>query len=113
MKQLIKDLVGFVLIVGSIVAIGIGIYHFAINTVERSEIVECQKLERYSKEFAETGEFYVTRWQKSMCDAHGMNFGGNRTAPILMLDGGRVEEGFWYYAPGHGLFKMGNNGVNE
>lgn len=48
-----------------------------IMSADKSEIVECQKLQSQSKEYpaynskTQTG-FYITKWQAEQCKAHSM-----------------------------------------
>lgn len=40
--------------------------------IAKQEVVNCHKLQRQAKDFADAG-FYITAWQKGMCDSHGMS----------------------------------------
>lgn len=89
--------IGFVALVSGVVATVL------IVAIDRSEVVECYELERYSEQF---DEFYVVDWQKQMCDQHGFTFAGSERAPLLILPGGEFDTGIWYYYPSRGKFKM-------
>jgi len=69
MKQILS-------ILGMIAFIILFVFLISIGT-EKSEIVECKKLEGYSKEFmrydVRSGAgFFLTKWQNQQCISHGI-----------------------------------------
>jgi len=64
MKTALKVLITLAVVVG---------FLFLVNhAIRAQEVVDCNKLVAQSQEFAEAG-FYITSWQKDMCDAHGIS----------------------------------------
>jgi len=53
-----------------ILAFIIGFVYLLNAGFKKQEIVDCYHLVGQSEEFA---NFYITNWQKEMCDAHGIS----------------------------------------
>lgn len=49
----------------------IGFGHVVGGAIERGEIGECQKWQKYGKEMA---DFYLADWQVAQCAHHGITF---------------------------------------
>lgn len=47
----------------------VGLYFVLSLGIDRSEIVECNKLKGQEAEF---DQFFLTKWQKEQCDGHGI-----------------------------------------
>lgn len=75
----------------------IGLILTIANVVEyRIVNNKCISLEEQSKEFE---HFFITYWQKEMCDYHGFTFMGTEDAPIhvdSIPEGEKLQVGFWY-----------------
>lgn len=56
----------YIVIIILIVAV-IGLFLYA--GLQRSEIVYCNKIKDYSRQYA---HFYITQWEKDMCDHYGI-----------------------------------------
>ena len=82
-----------------IVALIVGIVIFSFNWGEKkAAITSCEKLKEQSKEYV---HFFVTQWQKDMCDTYDFTFAGSVDAPVhvdTMRNGGDgyLEQGVWY-----------------
>ena len=95
MKESIKKI-----ILSIIVAVVVVVTVFlSINVGEKKNaIASCEKMEEQSKEFT---HFFVTQWQKDMCDTYDFTFAGSIDAPVhvdTMPNGGDgyLEAGVWY-----------------
>lgn len=74
MKSIPKIITIFALIgIGAIMGI------VANEGLKRSEVVECYKLQDNASHLL---GFYVTQWEKDMCDAHGITI----DAPVSLPD---------------------------
>lgn len=51
-----------------------------VQSMDRQEIVECNKLKEYSVQYAP--HFYLTQWEKEMCDHHNIKI----NAPVEVHD---------------------------
>lgn len=50
----------------------IAVFVLILSTgLDKQEVVDCNNLVSQSEEFANAG-FYITSWEKEMCDAHGI-----------------------------------------
>ena len=56
----------------AVIALGLGLALIVSNGMDKSEIVDCNKLVAQAEEYKSNGQFYITGWQKDMCDAHGI-----------------------------------------
>lgn len=68
MQTLLKITIATVLTILAVVGL-YGTVVLVSTSLDKSEVVECLKLESYSRQF--TG-FYLTKWQDSMCNAHNI-----------------------------------------
>lgn len=70
---------------------------FTFIQVSDNRIVShtCIVLENQSKEF---DNFFITQWQKDMCDRYGFKFAGTKNAPVHVetMGGKELELGVWY-----------------
>lgn len=53
-----------------VIASLIGLFYAVTSALDRAERVECYKWQRHSEQFV---GFYLTEWQKSQCDYHGID----------------------------------------
>ena len=60
-KTIINILIGLLAVAGFIFILNYGL--------SKSEVVQCHALKQQSQEFM---GFYLTQWQKDMCDSHGI-----------------------------------------
>lgn len=85
-----------------------GLFTYGVGQgLKKGEISSCEKLENQSKEYE---FFFVTQWQKDMCDSRGFTFAGSKNAPVhvdTMPNGGDgyLEAGVWY-TNGMGKWKL-------
>jgi hypothetical protein len=71
MKLIIKVLLMFLALFGAIIVVGL--FFSAISKgVLKGEIAHCLKLEAQSKDYHDSRVFYITQWEKEMCDIHGV-----------------------------------------
>lgn len=68
MKKTVKFLAVSIVVIAALYGFFVALSH----GVSKQEVVECYKLQKQSKDFADAG-FYITTWQKGMCDSHGMS----------------------------------------
>lgn len=67
-----------ILALGAVVCIGVicvAAYFILLLGSDRGEIMECNKWHAQAAEFANnptSAQFFLTRWQKDQCDAHGI-----------------------------------------
>lgn len=70
---------------------------FTFIQVSNNKIVnhKCITLKNQSKEFK---TFFVTQWEKDMCDEYGFTFAGTKYAPVHIKTIGdkELELGVWY-----------------
>lgn len=73
-QKAVIAMLGLALVMG-IVMIGVAGYFLLQMGMDRSEISECNTWRAQAVEFADNSpaaKFYILRWQKDQCDAHGI-----------------------------------------
>ena len=80
-----------------IVAVFIGFaFVLVISSGQKIVVHKCITLEEQSKEFK---FFFVTYWEKEMCDESGFTFAGSKSAPVrvnTLPEGEGLDFGVWY-----------------
>lgn len=70
MKKNFNSVLGTLIIIAVVFGLLFGLAQLVSASLVKSEVVSCMKLESQSREFSKT--FYLTDWQKDMCDSHGI-----------------------------------------
>ena len=70
---------------------------------DKTEIVRCEALKSQSETLE---KFWITQWQKDMCDNHGYTFAGTKQAPVNSLTTNEFEFGVWYVSEDVGQWQL-------
>ena len=68
-KSFFQEAIIFLLVLGSISGLTLGVLYLGQNALNDQEISECHQLKHYSETIK---SFYLEQWQKDMCNAHGI-----------------------------------------
>jgi len=69
-KRILKLLIFVVGLLFPLLTIKFIVFPLISNSIDKSEIVECKKLQSYNKNYE---SFFLTKWQAEMCIKHGIH----------------------------------------
>lgn len=81
-KSFFQEAIIFLLVLGSISGLVLGVLYLGQNALNDQEISECHQLKHYSETIK---SFYLEQWQKDMCDAHGIEIKSKINSPSIFF----------------------------